>query len=101
MLRPERNQVVNNSLNPFYILLVKIQTHVKYPIYCELNYEYAIFSGKLRRTQIMNYTLKGGAIAGNALGTIAVLYSLTHCLISLTGIKYISQSIIIIIFLHP
>ena len=95
MLRPERNQVVNNSLNPFYIL------HVKYPIYCELNYECAIFSGKLRRTQIMNYTLKGGAIAGNALGTIAVLYSLTHCLISLTGIKYISQSIIIIIFLHP
>ena len=33
----------------------------------------------------MNYTLKGGATAGNALGTVAVLYSLTHCLISLTG----------------
>jgi len=44
----------------------------------------ADLSGKLRRTQIMNYTLKGGASVGNALGTVAVLYSLTHCLISLT-----------------
>jgi import inner membrane translocase subunit TIM23 len=42
-------------------------------------------SGKLRRTQIMNYMLKGGASAGNALGTVAVVYSLTHCLISLTA----------------
>lgn len=41
-------------------------------------------TGKLRRTQIMNYTLKGGASFGNSLGTVAVLYSLTHCLLSLT-----------------
>jgi len=44
----------------------------------------ADLSGKLRRTQIMNYTLKGGASVGNALGSVAVLYSLTHCLMSLT-----------------
>lgn len=41
-------------------------------------------TGRLRRTQIMNYTLKGGASFGNALGTVAVLYSLSHCLLSLT-----------------
>jgi len=44
----------------------------------------ADLSGKLRRTQIMNYALKGGASVGNALGSVAVLYSLTHCLMSLT-----------------
>jgi len=44
----------------------------------------ADLSGKLRRTQVMNYCLKGGASAGNALGSVAVIYSLTHCLISLT-----------------
>merc|ERR1711976_949772 len=35
-----------------------------------------------RRTQIMNYTLKSGALVSNAFGTIAVIYSLLHCLLS-------------------
>jgi len=34
----------------------------------------------LRRTQIMNYTLKRGGLIGNALGTIAVSYSVLYCL---------------------
>merc|ERR1712179_243858 len=40
-------------------------------------------SGKLRRTQITNYTLKSGALVSNALGSIAVTYSVLHCLLSL------------------
>jgi len=44
----------------------------------------ADLSGKLRRTQIMNYTLKGGASFCNTLASIATIYSLTHSLISLT-----------------
>jgi len=39
--------------------------------------------GKLRRTQIMNYTLKSGASVSNSLGSIAVIYSSLYCLISL------------------
>merc|ERR1719471_1194731 len=40
-------------------------------------------SGKLRRTQITNYTLKSGALVSNALGSIAVSYSVIYCLLSL------------------
>jgi len=40
-------------------------------------------SGKLRRTQITNYTLKSGATVSNALGGIAVSYSLMYCLLGL------------------
>ena len=40
-------------------------------------------SGKLRRTQITNYTLKSGSLVSNALGSIAVSYSLMYCLLSL------------------
>jgi len=39
--------------------------------------------GKLRRTQIMNYTLKSGSSVSNSLGSIAVIYSSLYCLISL------------------
>jgi len=40
-------------------------------------------SGKLRRTQITNYTLKSGTSVSNALGSIAVSYSLIYCLLGL------------------
>lgn len=40
-------------------------------------------SGKLRRTQILNHTLKSGARMSNALGSLAVIYSSFYCLISL------------------
>ena len=43
----------------------------------------ATMSGRLRRTQITNYTLKSGALISNALGSIAVSYSLMYCLLSL------------------
>lgn len=39
--------------------------------------------GKLRRTQIMNYTIKSGATVSNALGSIAVVYSGLYCILSL------------------
>ena len=42
----------------------------------------AEMQGALRRTQIMNYTLKSGGLVSNALGTIAVSYSLLHCLLA-------------------
>lgn len=41
------------------------------------------FKGKLRRTQVMNYTIKSGATVSNALGSIAVVYSGLYCLLSL------------------
>merc|ERR1719348_1145549 len=37
--------------------------------------------GKLRRTQITNYTLKSGTSVSSALGSIAVSYSLMYCLL--------------------
>lgn len=37
-------------------------------------------AGKLRRTQIVNYTLKSGGSAANSLGAIAVIYSCIHVL---------------------
>jgi import inner membrane translocase subunit TIM23 len=40
-------------------------------------------AGKLRRTQITNYTLKSASSASNALGSVVVSYSLFHALISL------------------
>merc|ERR1712059_241951 len=40
-------------------------------------------SGKLRRTQITNYTLKSGATVSSALGSIVVSYSIFHALVSL------------------
>lgn len=40
-------------------------------------------TGRLRRTQILNYTLKSGGTVSNSLGSIAVIYSLIHSLISL------------------
>jgi len=40
-------------------------------------------TGKLRRTQIVNYTLKGGTSAGNALGSVATIYSLSQWFLSL------------------
>jgi len=42
----------------------------------------AEMQGALRRTQIMNYTIKSGGLVSNALGTIAVSYSLLHCLLA-------------------
>ncbi len=38
--------------------------------------------GKLRRVQVMNYTLKSGATASNSLGAIAVMYSSAYILLS-------------------
>ena len=38
--------------------------------------------GALRRTQVMNYTLKSGGLVSNAFGTVAVSYSLLHCLLA-------------------
>jgi len=43
----------------------------------------AEMKGRLRRTQIMNYTLKSGATVSNSLGSIAVIYSSLYCLLSL------------------
>jgi len=40
-------------------------------------------SGRLRRTQITNYTLKGASSVSNALGSVVVSYSLFHALVSL------------------
>jgi len=40
-------------------------------------------SGKLRRTQILNHTLKSGARMSNALGSLAVIYSCFYSLASL------------------
>lgn len=40
-------------------------------------------AGRLRRTQIINYTLKSGASVSNSLGSIAVIYSGLYCLLSL------------------
>jgi len=42
----------------------------------------ADMKGRLRRTQITNYTLKSGATASNSLGSIAVIYSSLYCLLS-------------------
>lgn len=39
-------------------------------------------SGKLRRTQILNHTLKSGARMSNALGSLAVIYSCFYSLVS-------------------
>jgi len=38
--------------------------------------------GRLRRTQILNHTLKGGGTVSNALGSLAVIYSSFYVLIS-------------------
>jgi import inner membrane translocase subunit TIM23 len=43
-------------------------------------------SAKLRRTQIMNYCLKGGASTGNALASVAVIYSLSNWLLTKTEV---------------
>jgi len=40
-------------------------------------------SGKLRRTQITNYTLKSASSVSNSLGSVVVSYSIFHALISL------------------
>lgn len=40
-------------------------------------------TGRLRRTQILNHTLKSGASASNSLGSLAVIYSSLYCLMSL------------------
>jgi len=45
----------------------------------------ADMSGKLRRTQITNYTLKSAASVSNALGSVVVSYSIFHALLSLAG----------------
>jgi len=42
------------------------------------------FTGKMRRTQILNYCVKGSSSVGNALGSIAVVYSLTHFFLTKT-----------------
>ena len=39
-------------------------------------------SSKLRRTQILNHTMKGGALVSNALGTVAVSYSVIYCILN-------------------
>ena len=67
----------------------------------------AEMQGALRRTQIMNYTIKSGGLVSNALGTIAVSYSLLHCLLANGKIRDIERGLmnykggIIIIFLLP
>lgn len=38
--------------------------------------------GKLRRTQILNHTLKSGGSVSNSLGSLAVIYSVLHALAS-------------------
>merc|ERR1719481_1217354 len=38
--------------------------------------------GRLRRTQILNHTLKSGGTVSNALGSLAVIYSTIYVLIS-------------------
>jgi len=38
--------------------------------------------GAVRRSQIMNHVLKSGGLVGNALGTVAVSYSVMHCLLA-------------------
>jgi import inner membrane translocase subunit TIM23 len=43
----------------------------------------AEMSGKLRRTQILNHTLKSGASISNSLGALAVIYSSLYALVSL------------------
>jgi len=40
-------------------------------------------TGKLRRTQITNYTLKSASSVSNAMGSVVVSYSLFHTLVSL------------------
>ena len=50
----------------------------------------ADLSGKLRRTQIMNYSLKKASLVGNALGSIAVSYCAIHTLIGYTDSKSLS-----------
>jgi len=40
-------------------------------------------AGKLRRTQITNYTLKSASSMSNVLGSVVVSYSICHALISL------------------
>merc|ERR1712107_645024 len=40
-------------------------------------------SGRLRRTQVTNYTLKSAASVSNALGSVVVSYSIFHALLSL------------------
>jgi len=40
-------------------------------------------SGRLRRTQVTNYTLKSAASVSNALGSVVVSYSICHALLSL------------------
>ena len=42
----------------------------------------AQMQGALRRTQILNYTMKSGGLVSNAFGTVAVSYSLLHCLLA-------------------
>ena len=56
-------------------------------------------TGKLRRTQITNYTLKSGALVSNALGSIAVSYSVIYCLLSLGEEKKHLGAVNIIFFL--
>ncbi|TRY79791.1 hypothetical protein TCAL_09993 [Tigriopus californicus] len=43
----------------------------------------ADMKGRLRRTQVTNYTLKSGGSVSNSLGTVAVIYSSLYSLISL------------------
>ena len=38
--------------------------------------------GKLRRTQILNHTLKSGGMVSNTLASVAVIYSTIHVLLS-------------------
>ncbi len=41
----------------------------------------ADLTGRLRRVQVMNYTIKSGGSVSNALGSIAVIYSSIYCLV--------------------
>ena len=47
----------------------------------------ADLTGKLRRTQIMNYSLKKGSLVGNALGSVAVSYCAIHTLLGYSESK--------------
>ena len=43
---------------------------------------------KLRRTQVINHIQKKSSLVGNALGSIAVSYCATHCLLGWTESKF-------------
>merc|ERR1712012_1386102 len=58
---------------------IRCWQHVWIVEWCETDSRTA---GAVRRSQIMNHVLKSGGLVGNALGTVAVSYSVMHCLLA-------------------